>query len=489
MLRDLLKEGGLYTIANLLTKGVSLLLIPFYTAYFTPSDYGILEILYVFGGLVNALVSFQIYQGVSRYLAEPEISTDDKSSIGSTAIFFVLFSYTIACGLLIYFSDFFIDALSTETEIPRNLFILSMIAAGINAMFYSLGIQLRFLRKATVFAISSFLQAIFTILLTLYFVIIDGQGLIGVFWASIIVTPLIVFYQIYALSKHLKFTFSTHWMRKIFIYSYPLIPAALAYLVLNFTDRVFVKEILDFHELGLYSIASKFASIISILVLGFASALTPLVYESYQNKDTKPQLITFFNAFFAIGAIGILAMSVFSKEILIIFTAPAYQEAYLIMPILFLGLFFTGLNMFSPGLYIEKKTKKIGVIVVICSLINIGLNAYLIPEFGLYGAAFSTLLALGLNNFSIYYLADKEYPIGIKLKHYLLPTIILLLLIYVGNYRLNQEISENFMLTSIIKCTIVVAFAIYLHRLNILNVQLIKKIFTKKETSKKGLTP
>ena len=48
--RDLIKEGGLYTIANLATKGISLLLLPFYTAYFTTQDYGVIEILMVFGG-------------------------------------------------------------------------------------------------------------------------------------------------------------------------------------------------------------------------------------------------------------------------------------------------------------------------------------------------------------------------------------------------------------------------------------------------------
>ncbi len=482
MLRDLIKEGSLYTLANLLTKGVSLLLIPFYTAYFTPSDYGIIEILLVFGGLVNALVSFQIYQGVSRYLGEPDISSEEKSKIGSTAIFFVLVAYTIACGLLIFFSDFFIDVLSSETKIPRNIFILSMISASVNALFYSLGIQLRFLRKSTVFATSSFLHALFTILLTLYFVLIDGQGISGIYWASIIVTPVIVLYQIYTLRSHLRFTFSKVWMKKIFMYSYPLIPAAVAYLALNFTDRVYVKEILDFHELGLYSIASKFASIISILVLGFSAALTPLVYESYKKEDTRPQLVTFFNAFFAIGTIGILGMSIFAEEILIIFTNPAYHEAYLVMPILFLSMFITGLNMFSPGLYIEKKTKKIGVIVVISSLINIGLNAYLIPKYALYGAAFSTLFAMCLNNYLIYYLADKEYPLGIKMKRFLLPTLLFLLLIYIGNYVLNDYTAEYGMFAVIIvKCLLWISFILYLLYLNLLDFGLVKKIFIKKE--------
>lgn len=480
MLKDLLKEGGLYTVANFVTKGVGLLLIPFYTAYFTPTDYGIIEILLVFGGLVNALVSFQIYQGVSRYLGESDLDQKEKSTIGSTAVFFVTATYLITCLGLIFFSDIFIDILSAEATIPKDIFILSMITVSVNAVFYSLGIQLRFLRKSMVFATSSFLHAIFTILLTIYFVLVKGEGISGIYWASIIVTPFIIAYQVYTLRGHLYFTFSFPWLKKLFIFSYPLIPAALAHLILNFTDRIYVKEILSFHELGLYAIASKFASIISILILGFSAALTPLIYESYQKAETRPQLVIFFKAFFAAGTIGILGLSVFSEEILILFTTPAYHEANLVMPIMFVSMFITGLNMFSPGLYIHKKTKRIGIIVVLSSLINIALNAVFIPKFGLYGAAGSTLIALGINNSLIYHLSGKEYPLGIKMKGLIIPSILFLLFIFIGNYILSDYIT-NIAVLYAIKASLIILYTLYLLQQKILNVTLIKKIFKKEQ--------
>ncbi len=81
MLKDLIKEGGLYTVANFLTKGVSLLLIPFYTAYFTPSDYGVIDILVVFGAFFNAIISLQLGQGLGRYVGDTQIHTQKKIQI------------------------------------------------------------------------------------------------------------------------------------------------------------------------------------------------------------------------------------------------------------------------------------------------------------------------------------------------------------------------------------------------------------------------
>ena len=90
MIKDLLKEGGLYTLANLLTKGVSFLLIPFYTAYFTPADYGVFDILGVFGVFVGNIFTLQLHQGLARYVADPESTENDRILYASTSFLAVL---------------------------------------------------------------------------------------------------------------------------------------------------------------------------------------------------------------------------------------------------------------------------------------------------------------------------------------------------------------------------------------------------------------
>ena len=130
MLRDLIKEGGLYTIANLLTKGVSLLLIPFYTAYFTTEEYGIIDILSVFGAFINGIFSLQIYQGLARFSAEPNTSDLDKKKYLSTSLYITLLSYTVFLILVFCFSS----SISNELLNSKNskLLLLCSVSLMIN---------------------------------------------------------------------------------------------------------------------------------------------------------------------------------------------------------------------------------------------------------------------------------------------------------------------------------------------------------------------
>jgi len=442
MLKDLIKEGGIYTIASFFTKGISLLLLPFYTSFFTTSDYGVIEILLVFGGLVNALVTFQLYQGVSRFLGEADLTVESKIKIASTGLFFVMFTYSIFSTFIILFDDFFINILSSDVNIGKDVFLLAIISTAINGVFYALGIQLRFLRKVKVFAITSFLHAILNIGFTILFVIFLESGLKGIYMASIVVTPIIILVQFYFLKDNLKIYFGRKELKKLWIFSYPLIPAALAYLVLNFTDRIFIKDILSFNELGLYGVASKFSSVITIVILGFSSALTPLVYNSHRAENTKIELKKIFYAYFSIGTITVLMLSIFSRETLYIFTQEPYYNAYEVMPIFYISMLITGLNMFSIGLHIKEKTKIIGVIVIISSLINVGLNYLLIPAYGLIGASFSTLLAILFNNLVIFYFGNRSYNLNIEFKRVIFMLPLLIISIYFGNYIIGSYFSN-----------------------------------------------
>lgn len=475
MLKVLLKEGSLYTFASLFTKGISLLLLPFYTSYFTTSDYGVIEILMVFGGLINALVSFQLYQGVSRFLGESSLSVTSKVKLASTGLSFILFTYLVFCTIILLFDDFFIGILSSDVTIDKNIFFLAIISTAINGIFYSLGIQLRFLRMVKVFAITSFSHAILNIGLTILFVIGMHSGLSGIYLASIIVTPVIILVQLVFLKDNLKPYFGKKEFKKLFVFSYPLIPAALAYLVLNFTDRIFIKDILSFNELGLYGVAAKFSSVITIVILGFSSALTPLVYNSHGEENTKKELRKIFYAFFSVGTIAVLALSVFSRETLYVFTQESYYNAYEVMPLFYISMLITGLNMFSVGLHIKEKTKIIGVIVIISSLVNVGLNYLLIPEYGLIGASFSTLLAIIFNNSVIFYFGNRNYNLEIDFKRIIFILPLLIVSMYFGNYVVDSFISNIWSLI-LIKMMIVILYSAVLIMSNLLNVKGLLKL-------------
>lgn len=477
MLRDLLKEGGLYTISSFLTKGISLFLLPFYAAYFSPTDYGIIDILAVFGTLLNSVVSLQFNQGLGRFVTEPKYNESIKNLIGSTVIWSTSVLYIIAVLLIIAFPQGFISILSTEeVSIPERTFILSVLAISINGIFYILNVYIRFLRKATAFASLSFFHALFNILLTIYLVLIEDLGIDGIFIASIVVTPAIVIVQAIILRKQIRFEFDLRLFKKIFWYSIPLVPAALAYIILNFTDRIFIKEYLSFNEEGIYAMGSKFSLITSIIIMGFSSALAPLVYEKHRDENTKRELGRIFRLFYAVGTGGVLLLSLFSYETLVVFTNSNYYDAQYVMPFLYTAIFITGFGMFSPGLHLKGKTGLIALVVLISAVINVILNYFLITEFKLAGAAIATLISICINNITLFIFSQKYYPFQVKMRPIMISTIVFAgILVFYFNFLPEMDI--GFWWQVFVKVVLVILYGLLVVQLKMINFsRLIKRI-------------
>lgn len=475
MLKELIKEGGIYTIANLLTKGVSLLLIPFYSDYFTTAEYGILSVLSIAGALTAAIFSFQIYQGVGRYISEKDITLIEQQRIGSSGLFFTIISYAIFTLFAIFFKDQAIEYISEEERIQDSTYYWCLATLGLNGIFYTLGVQLKFLRKTHVFSLTSFAHALLNILLILIFALGLDYRIDSIFMASFIVSPIMILVQVFYLRKYLIFYLGRAELKKLFKYSVPLVPAAIAYLILNFTDRLFIKDLNDsLGDVGIYDMGFKFSAIVSIIIFAFQSALAPIIFEKYKEKETPFELGRIMRLFIGVGSLGILALSAFSYETLYIFTQEQYFGASILMPLFYLSVFITGLGLFSGGIHIEKKTHLIPIIVVSAGLINIGLNFWLIPLYDLYGAALATLISTLINHVILFWVSQGYYRIIYnRLRTFLVVGVFMLF--YVPVSYLDQFHDFDFVSAIAIKLGLILLYLIFLLKVNYLNFDQIRK--------------
>jgi len=469
MLRDLIKEGGLYTLANLVTKGVSLLLIPFYSDYFTQAEYGILAMLGIAGALTAAIFSFQIYQGVGRFIAEKNQTHQEKQQIGSTGFWFTFLSYTVFLVLALLFENEIIQFLSEDETIKKSTFRLALGAIFVNSLFYSLSTQLKFLRMTKSYTLTSFLHAIGNIALILLLALFFDLRIDSIYIASLMITPFIIFAQMFLLRDYLILYIGKLELKKLMGFSYPLIPAAMAYLILNFSDRIIIKELTNsLAEVGVYDMAFKFSSIISIIIISFQSALAPILYEKHQNSDTQNQLGRIFRLFIAVGTFCGLILGYFSYETLYVFTQPNYFSASIIMPIFYLSVLISGLGMFSPGLHIKSKTKYIPLIVILAGMVNIALNYWLIPEIGLLGAAIATMISVLFNNVLLFIVSQKLYPLQFSKGKSVTVLTIFIGLFFLGSY-IDQLIELNYFLLILLRILGLLLYFWFLVKLNFVN--------------------
>ena len=438
MIKDLLKEGGLYTLANLLTKGVSFLLIPFYTAYFTPADYGVFDILGVFGVFVGNIFTLQLHQGLARYVADPESTENDRILYASTSFLAVLLLMILFLILAFFFSDLLIGYLSPNGLLESKTFYLSIAVIALNAIFYFLNVYLRFIRKVMLVSLFSFFNAFFGIAFLIYFVLQKDLGVNSFFLPYIIVIPVLIIVQLYVLRKKLRLAFDLKKFKMLSSYSIPLIGGGIAMVVMNLTDRIFVNDVLGEDKLGIYGIAIKFSTLITVFIAGFSTALGPIVFESHDKKSTKIELSEMFKLFIALSVGGALILSVFSAELIQNFTNEAYFGAAKVLPIMFFTAIFTGFIMFSPGLQILKKTKFITLLTVIFAVLNFVLNYYTVSRYGILGAATSTLIATMLYSLIYFFVSNHYYKFNYSKWHIILPFLYSLLSLLLINQFSND---------------------------------------------------
>jgi len=446
MLKSLAKNSIIYYASTILTKGISFFLLPLYVSILSASDYGVLELISLVTTLVIIIFTFQIGQGVARYYNE--LTTKKAIKIySSTIAFFVLFSF-----LFFFLLSFLcLGFISSYLELTPRMTMIAMVSIALNGLFYLSQNQLAWKIKPLQEISSGLIYNLTTIGFTIYFLLFLDFGVLGIFISQAIGATLGIAAGILFTASDYGLYFSKKVLGKLLLFSAPLIPGALSIFVFSFTDRICIKEMLDMNELGVYSVGSKIATILTFTSLGVSAALSPLIYKHYKETNTPEKIALLFRVFSSLSFVVLAFISFFSREIILTMTNEKYIGAASVVPFLLLAIYLNSFVPFFPGLYIGKKTALISVIAVFTGVLNVALNLWLIPLHGINAAAIVTALSFGLNFLLLHYFSQKEFKIATSIW----PVIFVLAILFGCLYLINV-FSLNIILKAIgfVFCTL-----------------------------------
>ncbi len=409
MLRRFLKDSFVYGTANIFAKGVVFLLIPIYTRAFSPRDFGIVDYLATFALMMSVIIPLGISNGIARYF--PDAKTDtEKTGYASTAFWFTLFVYVLFTIVAILFQDALTSLLLDSLEWKR-VYLFSIIAIAANGVLYFFQNLLRWQLQARKFIVSSLLSIILTALVTVFCVVTLKTGIIGIFYGQVAgaVTGGVVAWR-YS-RNYVKPTFNKDKLKVMLLFSLPMVPALLGEFFSMYIDRIAIKKMMTMSDVGLYGIGFRFASVVNLLMTGFSTALTPLIFSHYREEATPREISRIFSYFIALVIPLLIAISFFSREVLWIFTTPRYYSAWTVIPILSAASLLFVMYNFAPGLGIAMRTKTIALIHITAALLNAVLNYFLIQVLGIMGAALSTLVSAVYCFLCYMVLSQKLYPV------------------------------------------------------------------------------
>lgn len=418
MIKSFLKDAIIYTLPTILSRGITIFLLPIYTRIASPEELGALDLFLVFGNIVALTIALEISQGIARYI--PELSdVKQRLAYSSTGLYFTLFMYALFFIIAFMFHvelNYFITGKSEYAQ----YFQLALMHIALHGFFYYFQNQLRFEGNSVGYAIVSVFYAASNLASVFVFGIAYDFGLTAILSSMNVSGLLASLLGLFMLRKSLGFVFKPYLLKQLLIFSIPLVPASMLVFVSLYVDRVMINQMIGLEAVGQYGVAVRLASVASLVMIGFQMAITPLIYKNYNEPETPQSLSLIFRYFVVFAVFFFLTYSLIIEELLVLFTTPDFYLVSNIIPLLVLALFFSNMYVFMPGIGIRKKTYLLVFISLVSAIINIVLNYFLIPIFEILGAALATTIGHFIAFLCFVFFSQKLYFVPHKWLGFLL---------------------------------------------------------------------
>lgn len=430
MIRQFTKDSLIYTVPSVLSKGIGFLMLPLYTRILEPSEYGILDLFLILGNIVNLTVALEINQSVAVFHAEAKDKNDRKLYV-STAMWFTLICYTLFLILSFSFAPQ-LSSLIIGHEGAENYFRLALVYIYLNGIFLFLQNQFRWELRSIHFAASNITMTIVTALAAFLLGYVYQMGLLGILYAMIAGVLVGCALSAFKLTQSISAVWDHRKLKSMLAFSIPLVPSSICVFLSLYIDRMMINKWMTIDDVGIYGIGIRVASIVTILISGISGSLTPLILQRHQNPETPKHISAIFHVFFALSLLMFLGSSLFAHEFLVIMATEKFYGAASVIPVLLLSTLCANMYIFTPGIFLAKKTRIVLWINVVSVIVNVVLNIILIPVIGIMGAAIGTL-ASSLTAFLIYvYYNQKTYPILFRLKPIIGTSVLIGMLSIIG---------------------------------------------------------
>lgn len=387
-----------YGLGGFLKRGLGFLLIPIYTNYLTPAEYGIVGVVLALFSAFTVVFGLGLRGAVTRqYFEHADEPRRLRRYLGSVYTFFLLYG-ALGAGLLTVFGRPLVEKLLTS--MPFAPFVpLSLWAAFFSAAAGLILSLYRAREEAARYVTVEILSGLFLLAGIVVFVVMRDAGAVGqaqgLFWGSlatfILATALIM--------RESRPGLDPEMVRSAVAFGAPLMVHLLAGWALLAADRLILARQVTLADLGVYTLGYQLGMIVGAVASALNAAWTPIFYDTARNHEEASGLLgqlASVNLSLSIGAA--LVVILFAPELVAILGGDVeYRRAVGVIPIIALGYTLQGMYfvVVTPIFYAQR-TVLLPPLTVAAAGLNILLNLLLIPVLGIAGAAWATLAAFGV---------------------------------------------------------------------------------------------
>ena len=460
-LKKIASQTAVYGLSSIVGRFLNYLLVPLHTGVFATNQFGIITELYSYVAFLVVLLTYGMETTFFKFSTD---KSQNQKEVYSTILTSLFATTTVFITMCIIFSV----PIAEWLKYPNNneFVIWFAIIVGLDAISSIPMAKLRAENKAFQFASINLINVGVNIGLTLFFLayclpkyeagdsnfIIElcynpELGVSYVFIANL-VASIIKFLLLAKYFPAIQLNINWPLLKKMLLYSSPLLLAGLAGSVNEMIDRIMLKRLLfeekgelyTMSQVGIYGACYKMSIIINLFIQAYRYAAEPFFFSKQKDKDANSTYANLMNYFVITCALLFLGVTMNLTWLKYFIQNADYWVGLKVVPILLVANICLGIY-FNQSVWYKLSGKTIygAYIAVGGALITLILNYWWIPIFGYLGSAWATLGCYGSMVIASYLLGQRKYPINYNLKKIIGYLLLCLALYFAANFLSLQE--------------------------------------------------
>lgn len=394
--KELALNSVYFMIGNLGAKVVSFVMVPLYTIWLVPEEYGVVDLINTYNQILLLIVGLGVADALVVFPINKETEEIEKQF--STAVLF----HTLFCVifffifLLVYFAK--LEWLSSINPVIWYAYAL-LITSTTMRLIQSF---CRGIKKMKVFSYTGIIHALSTALLSILFV--PSKGLFG-YLAALVLSNVFTLLFIIFYSKANKYfnihSCSSDTLREMLKYSIPLIPNSLMWWLILGMNRPLLEQYHGIAAVGLLAVANKIPMLVDMFYGFFHQSWIVTIVSEYGKKGFESYYNSILSAVVTFQSLACIAIMGFGKILFDLFIDTKYSEAWIYVPFMCLTVVISNISTFSTSIFnAVMKTKYLFYSVIYAAISAVILNYLLIPNYGIWGALIAMMLAHAISAIS-----------------------------------------------------------------------------------------
>lgn len=418
-IKKIFSDAIIYTIGSVFNRFLPFLLLPIYTLYFPPAEYGIFSLVYSFWFFVSVFYLYGMETAFQKLFLEAPDDNSKKKIYSSTLI--LIFSTSLVFSVILYFLSDSIASKITGTASNGYLIKLLSFILIADSLYRFPMILINSIQRSKLYSFLNSIAVVLNVAVNIILIVFYKMGIEAIFYSYLVSYIFLFILSLLSSLKYFELNIKKETVVSLLKNAHLFLYYGIFLISIDLIDRFILEYFKGSAEVGIYSASYRIGIVMNLVITGFKVAWTPFFMNLKGEEGNKEIFSKVFTYFCYGGLIVFLLFSLLADDLVKINIAgytllnEKYWGGLVIIPYILIAYLFSGLYLnLNVAAFFQNKIKYLIISSAAGCVSNIILNFILIPQYSIIGAAITTMLSYMIMFAVLYYFSQKIYKIDYK---------------------------------------------------------------------------